>query len=132
VALKFPSGIIRIIFNGSEYEAEYIGRQKGFECLVCGKGENCFTFNVFENKSEHESGNYETWGFGDKHINQIAFYQWEWLENTVVLHASSEDAAKMAYKKMCEIYPNNTLYESTAGYNANGTYDAIFWKRHKN
>lgn len=34
----FPKGIIRIEVNGQEYDAEYMGRQSGFECMVCGKG----------------------------------------------------------------------------------------------
>ena len=127
--LNFPKGTFKLIFNGDEHLAEYIGRQRGFECTVCGKGENCYTFNIFNSAAEYAEGNYETWGFGAAHIKQLNYYQWEWLEKTVVLHASSEEMAKTAYNKLLEAYPNNTLYESTAGYNSQGTYDAVFWRQ---
>ena len=55
--------------------AEYIGRQKGFECCICGKGCNAFTFNILHGntiedaiKNYREHMDYETWGFGPTHI----------------------------------------------------------------
>jgi hypothetical protein len=129
--MKFPEGIIKLIYKDTEYTAQYIGRQKGFECMVCGKGGNCYTFNVFTDIENYGAGSYETWGFGAEHIKQVSFYQWLWLENTVVLHASSDETARTAYNRICEEYPNNTLYESRAEYNSGGTYTTIFWKRGK-
>lgn len=52
--------------DGAEHKAQYIGRQAGFECCVCGKGCNAKTFNVWYNKND-----YETWGFGNDHLPQI-------------------------------------------------------------
>ena len=52
--------------RGEEYIGQYIGRQGGFECCVCGKGCKAHTFNVWYDKY-----NYETWGFGDNHLPQI-------------------------------------------------------------
>jgi len=67
----FPSGIIRIKVNGVVHNAEYMGRQKGFECCVCHQGRNCFTFNIFNNEEEYKNGQYETWGFGREHLNAV-------------------------------------------------------------
>lgn len=42
---------------------QYIGRQKGFECCVCGKGSNAYTFNIWNSETD-----YETWGYGKEHL----------------------------------------------------------------
>lgn len=74
--LYFPKGIHKYSILGEDVYAEYIGRQKGFECCVCGKGENCFTFNILHGKTYFEAannylkGDYETWGFGRNHIEE--------------------------------------------------------------
>lgn len=67
----FPKGIIRIKVDGKEHLAEYMGRQKGFECSVCGQGGNCFTFNIFDSVEQYENMQYETWGFGRDHLNHV-------------------------------------------------------------
>ena len=69
--MKFKKGILKVKYDGVEYLAEYIGRQQGFECAVCGQGENCFTFNIFNNEADYKDGIYETLGFGSKHINKL-------------------------------------------------------------
>ena len=49
---------------------QYVGRQSGWECCVCGKGDNAYTFNVwYVNKSG--DSDYETWGFGREHMPKI-------------------------------------------------------------
>jgi hypothetical protein len=68
----FPQGIIKIKDeHGNIHLAEYIGRQEGFECCICQKGGNCYTFNIFKSVEEYKKGNYETWGYGREHINLI-------------------------------------------------------------
>jgi hypothetical protein len=44
----FPKGIITVEINGTRHLAEYMGRQNDFECVVCRKDGNCFTFNLFK------------------------------------------------------------------------------------
>lgn len=51
---------------GEEFIAEYAGRQKGFECCVCGKGQNAHCFNVY-----HGNGQYETWAYGNEHMPEV-------------------------------------------------------------
>jgi hypothetical protein len=51
---------------------------------------------------------------------------WLWLKNTVVLVADSFEAAKAEYDRLQAEFPNNTLYESTACYDSDGKYRAIF------
>jgi len=53
---------------------------------------------------------------------------WNWLKNTVVLTADSYETAKAEYDKFQAEFPNNTLYESSAGYDSDGKYRAIFWR----
>lgn len=52
--------------RGDIYIGQYIGRQKGFECTVCGKGSNAFTFNIW-----YDEKSYETLGFGKEHMPTI-------------------------------------------------------------
>lgn len=52
--------------RGYEFVGQYIGRQKGFECIVCGKGRNAYTFNIW-----HSEWDYETWGFGKEHMPKV-------------------------------------------------------------
>ena len=56
----------RLNDRGEIFTAQYIGRQKGFECIVCGKGGNAYTFNIW-----HSEMDYETWGFGKEHLPEI-------------------------------------------------------------
>jgi hypothetical protein len=72
--MKFPSGVHKYIIQGDVVFADYIGRQKGFECCVCGKGCNAYTFNIIHANSVDDVENayanddYETWGFGAEHL----------------------------------------------------------------
>lgn len=74
--LYFPRGVHKYIIEGKEYYAEYIGRQQGFECCVCGNGCNAFTFNILHGETYTEAINnynnydYETWGYGRQHIEE--------------------------------------------------------------
>lgn len=74
--MKYPTGIHRYKIDGTEYFAEYTGRQKGFECCVCGKGCNAFTFNIYHADTLEElpfainAMDYETWGYGADHLEQ--------------------------------------------------------------
>lgn len=74
--LYFPKGVHKYNIEGIETFAEYIGRQKGFECCVCGKGCNAFTFNILhgdtyaEAVENYKNQDYETWGYGRNHIEQ--------------------------------------------------------------
>lgn len=75
--LHFPKGVHKYVICGEELFAEYIGRQRGFECVVCGKGCNAFTFNILHGDTYKEAvdryenhGDYETWGFGRDHIEE--------------------------------------------------------------
>lgn len=68
--MKYPTGIAKYRIEGNEYLAQYIGRQKGFECCVCGKGCNAYTFNIFhaDDITKVDPYDYETWGYGPTHI----------------------------------------------------------------
>lgn len=52
--------------DGREVIGQYIGRQNGFECCVCGKGCKAHEFNVF-----YDEEGYETWGFGQDHLPEV-------------------------------------------------------------
>lgn len=52
--------------RGEIHTGYYVGRQRGFECCVCGKGSNAYTFNIW-----HSYTDYETWGFGKEHLPNI-------------------------------------------------------------
>lgn len=52
---------------GGVHTGQYMGRQGGFECCVCGKGCKAHTFNIWYD----EQGGYETWGFGNNHLPDI-------------------------------------------------------------
>ena len=72
--INFLPGVNRYIIQGETVYAEYMGRQKGFECCVCGKGCNAYTFNILHGKTYDEAienyynDDYETWGFGADHL----------------------------------------------------------------
>ena len=73
--MKYPTGIHRYVIQGDEVLAEYIGRQKGFECIICGKGHNAYTFNIFHDDNladivQKDFQDYETWGFGKEHLEE--------------------------------------------------------------
>ena len=74
--MKYPNGIHKYRIDGMVVFAEYMGRQKGFECCVCGKGCNAHTFNVYHADTEADLDraidhmDYETWGYGPTHIDE--------------------------------------------------------------
>lgn len=81
-ATKFPKGVFKAEITtrfGNKYidYVEYMGRQEGFECSVCEKGCNAYTFNILhgsnlqEALSNYDKGDYETIGFGKEHLNYI-------------------------------------------------------------
>ena len=49
--------------NGEIHIGYFLGRQPGFECCVCGKGTNAYTFNIWNSDID-----YETWGYGKEHL----------------------------------------------------------------
>lgn len=55
--------------DGDIVKAQYVGRQRGFECVVCGKGSNAYTFNIWYQNGKY--ADYETWGFGANHMPEI-------------------------------------------------------------
>ena len=67
---RFTSGHwYRFNDRGEEHIGYFLGRQTGFECCVCGKGENAYTFNIW-----YKNGNvlnYETWGYGKEHLPAV-------------------------------------------------------------
>lgn len=52
--------------RGEEHIGYFMGRQPGFECIVCGKGSNAYTFNIWNSETD-----YETWGYGKEHLPEI-------------------------------------------------------------
>lgn len=58
-------------FRGHIYKAQYMGREKNYQCLVCGKGENAHCFNVFNTVEEYNNGQYETFSFGTEHLPKV-------------------------------------------------------------
>lgn len=54
--------------NGEIHIGLFVGRQSGFECCVCGKGCNAFTFNIHHSTHDQD---YETWGYGKEHLPKI-------------------------------------------------------------
>jgi hypothetical protein len=70
--MKYPTSIAKYRIEGHEYLAQYIGRQEGFECCVCGKGCNAFTFNIMHSDDidNVDPYDYETWGYGPTHIDE--------------------------------------------------------------
>ena len=58
-------------FKGYKLKGQFMGREKNFECLVCGKGCNAYCFNVFNTKEELEQNIYETFSFGKEHLPKL-------------------------------------------------------------
>lgn len=53
--------------RGEAHIGQYMGREDGFECIVCEKGCKAHCFNIWYN----ENGGYETWGFGNNHLPEV-------------------------------------------------------------
>ena len=54
------------LHDGEIVNAQYIGRQKGFECVVCRSGNNVYTFNVWDSID-----GYETYGLSRTYARDI-------------------------------------------------------------
>lgn len=71
----YQSGVKLYRIQGEEVFADYMGRERGFECCVCGRGCNAYCFNILhgatreEAETAYKNGDYETWGFGPKHLD---------------------------------------------------------------
>lgn len=52
--------------RGTECIGQYMGREEGFGCCVCDKGNNAHCFNIWYCKDD-----YETWGFGNEHLPKL-------------------------------------------------------------
>lgn len=52
--------------HGSTAIGQYLGRCEDFGCCICGKGNNAHCFNIW-----YCEDNYETWGYGEKHLPKI-------------------------------------------------------------
>ena len=61
----------KMYYKGEEFTCQYMGREKNFECLVCGKGCNAHCFNVFNTKEEYNMSMYETFSFGQEHLPKL-------------------------------------------------------------
>lgn len=65
--------------HGTEYTGVYMGRQEGWDCCICYRGNNAYTFNVYGYKDDSletvkynmQEGIYETWGYGKEHLPEI-------------------------------------------------------------
>jgi hypothetical protein len=88
--MKYPKGIAKYRIDGQIVLAQYMGRQRGFECSVCGKGCNAFTFNIFHQDNGNyandvnniNQSNYETWEYGPNHIEDAV----ELIEEYHLIH----------------------------------------------
>ena len=54
--------------RGEIHVGLYMGREKGFECCVCGHGGQTHCFNVYYG---NRADDYETWGYGDRHLPAV-------------------------------------------------------------
>lgn len=63
------------------YTAIYMGREEGYPCMICGKGNNAHGFNVYQGESENpnkaqvedyiDNDGYETFFYGTEHLPEI-------------------------------------------------------------
>lgn len=61
----------KFIYAGLLHITQYVGREKGFNCCVCGKGENAYCFNSFNTLEQYNNGAYETFSFGKEHLPKL-------------------------------------------------------------
>lgn len=63
--------------HGYEGYGVYMGRQAGWECVICNCGNNCKTFNILhgstieEGLTNKDRGDYETYGYGPEHFPDL-------------------------------------------------------------
>ena len=55
--------------DGTEFIGQYMGREKGFECMVCGFGHIAYCFNLYH--TEESWDDYETFSYGKEHLPEI-------------------------------------------------------------
>jgi len=58
--------IIKDCLDNEEHIAQYYGREEGFECCVCNKGNKAYCFNTY-----YDYDAYQTWSYGKEHMPQI-------------------------------------------------------------
>ena len=58
-------------YKGRTFISQYMGREEHFECMVCGKGNNAYCFNVFDTLEEYNNCSYETFSFGKEHLPKL-------------------------------------------------------------
>lgn len=61
--------------------AIYMGREEGYPCMICGKGNNAHGFNVYQGNEENPTADevqnyisnegYETWFYGTEHLPEL-------------------------------------------------------------
>lgn len=59
----------------------YMGREEGYPCMICGKGNNAHGFNVYQGHAENptkaeveayiDSKGYETYFYGSEHLPEL-------------------------------------------------------------
>lgn len=63
--------------NGFTGYGVYMGKQEGFGCCICNKGNNAKTFNILhgntiqEGLENKDKGDYETFGYGNEHLPEL-------------------------------------------------------------
>ena len=63
---KYNWYIIKDGLDNKMHIAQYMGREKGYECCVCNKGSNAHGFNIF-----YDEDGWETWCYGNEHMPEI-------------------------------------------------------------
>lgn len=68
-------------FFGDDSIAIYMGREEGYPCMICGKGNNAHGFNIYQGNAEHPSKQnvedyinrvgYETYFYGNEHLPEL-------------------------------------------------------------
>ena len=58
----------RFEYDGDTYIGQYMGREQNFECMVCGKGNNAYCFNIWHSDKDYD---YETFSFGKEHLPKL-------------------------------------------------------------
>ena len=61
----------KFIYKGSMFISQFMGREEGYSCCVCGKGKNTYCFNVFNTLVEYKKDMYETFSFGKEHLPKL-------------------------------------------------------------
>lgn len=123
--MKYPKGIAKYRIDGQEVLAQYMGRQRGFECCVCGKGCNAFTFNIYHNDANGyaddvnniDPDNYETWGYGPNHIEDAV----ELIEEYHLIH----DGEGTKYLPKLQINVSQEQIDAIRNVTAHTRYEAM-------